>query len=343
MVLGPVIAERGSRRRGRLGDGAHVGGVGSIVGAVLAIRDPSGTAARRLHARRGADRRSARRARARSAALGARRDLVRRLGRDRRPPDALVHRLPAAGARARPVAGQLVRHARLVRARPARARARRAGGLGAWGRRRRSGSRSRSCSRPGPGILALPSVWAIRRREPEPELGPCLTTMRMSDGRMSVRVRMAPSPTGFLHIGSVRTFLFNWLYARGRGGECLLRIENTDVSREVAAAVEQIQRSLEWIGIDWDGAVTFQLDRIERCHEEAHRLVEPPAPPTRTRARSASGCPTRGRPGWDDAGAAAGSTSRTPSSRTSSSFAPTAGRPTTSPRPSRTGSTGSRT
>ena len=57
---------------------------------------------------------------------------------------------------------------------------------------------------------------------------------------MSVRVRMAPSPTGFLHIGGVRTFLFNWLFARGRGGECLLRIENTDTSREVAEATEQI-------------------------------------------------------------------------------------------------------
>ena len=85
---------------------------------------------------------------------------------------------------------------------------------------------------------------------------------------------MAPSPTGFLHIGSVRTFLFNWLFARGQGGECLLRIENTDVSREVAAAVDQIQRSLEWIGIDWDGAMTFQLDRLERCQQEARRLVE---------------------------------------------------------------------
>ena len=53
---------------------------------------------------------------------------------------------------------------------------------------------------------------------------------------MSVRVRMAPSPTGLLHIGGVRTFLFNWLFARGRGGECLLRIENTDTSREVAEA-----------------------------------------------------------------------------------------------------------
>ncbi len=85
---------------------------------------------------------------------------------------------------------------------------------------------------------------------------------------------MAPSPTGFLHIGGVRTFLFNWLFARGQGGECLLRIENTDTSREVAESVEQIQSSLRWLGIDWDGDVTFQLDRLERCGQEARRLVE---------------------------------------------------------------------
>jgi glutamyl-tRNA synthetase len=84
---------------------------------------------------------------------------------------------------------------------------------------------------------------------------------------------MAPSPTGYLHIGGVRTFLFNWLFARGRGGECRLRIENTDTSREVADSVEQIKRSLTWLGIDWDGPVTFQLDRLARCQEEAHRLV----------------------------------------------------------------------
>jgi glutamyl-tRNA synthetase len=85
---------------------------------------------------------------------------------------------------------------------------------------------------------------------------------------------MAPSPTGFLHIGGVRTFLFNWLFARGRGGECLLRIENTDISREVAEATEQIQRSLQWLGIDWDGPVAFQLDAMDRCRELAQRLVE---------------------------------------------------------------------
>jgi glutamyl-tRNA synthetase len=84
---------------------------------------------------------------------------------------------------------------------------------------------------------------------------------------------MAPSPTGFLHIGGVRTFLFNWLFARQRGGECLLRIENTDTSREVAESVEQIQESLRWLGIDWDGPVTFQLDRMETARELAETLL----------------------------------------------------------------------
>src|SRR6186997_1621806 len=91
---------------------------------------------------------------------------------------------------------------------------------------------------------------------------------------MSVRVRMAPSPTGFLHIGGVRTFLFNWLFARARGGECLLRIENTDTSREVEESLDQIERSLRWLCIEWDGETTFQLDVMERAKEEARRLVD---------------------------------------------------------------------
>ena len=86
-------------------------------------------------------------------------------------------------------------------------------------------------------------------------------------------VRFAPSPTGLLHIGSVHTALFNWLFARHEGGEFRLRIENTDTSREVAEATEQIQESLRWLGLDWDGPATFQLDRIERCQHEARRLV----------------------------------------------------------------------
>jgi glutamyl-tRNA synthetase len=84
---------------------------------------------------------------------------------------------------------------------------------------------------------------------------------------------MAPSPTGFLHIGGVRTFLFNWLFARGQGGEILLRIENTDTSREVAEAVDQIKRSLTWLGIDWDGDVRFQLDTADRARALAEQLL----------------------------------------------------------------------
>jgi len=84
---------------------------------------------------------------------------------------------------------------------------------------------------------------------------------------------MAPSPTGFLHIGNVRTFLFNWLFARHVGGEIRLRIENTDTAREVAEAVDYIQESLRWLGIDWDGPVTFQLDRMDDCRRVAEQLV----------------------------------------------------------------------
>jgi glutamyl-tRNA synthetase len=85
---------------------------------------------------------------------------------------------------------------------------------------------------------------------------------------------MAPSPTGFLHIGNVHTALFNWLFARHEGGEFRLRIENTDTGREVAEATEHIQESLRWLGLDWDGPVTFQLDRMDRCQQEARRLVD---------------------------------------------------------------------
>src|SRR5437762_13800069 len=117
---------------------------------------------------------------------------------------------------------------------------------------------------------------------------------------MSVRVRMAPSPTGFLHIGGVRTFLFNWLFARQHRGKCLLRIENTDTSREVAESVEQIQESLRWLGIDWDGPVTFQLDAMERCKEVAQQLV------AEGKAYEDEGAirfrmPEEGVTGWDDA------------------------------------------
>jgi glutamyl-tRNA synthetase len=91
---------------------------------------------------------------------------------------------------------------------------------------------------------------------------------------VAVRVRFAPSPTGYLHIGGAHTALFNWLFARHHGGEFLLRIENTDTSREVAEATEQIQESLRWLGLDWDGEVTFQLDRMPEAQVRARDLLE---------------------------------------------------------------------
>ena len=116
---------------------------------------------------------------------------------------------------------------------------------------------------------------------------------------MPVRVRFAPSPTGLLHIGGVHTALFNWLFARHEAGEFRLRIENTDTGREVAAAAEQIQNSLRWMGLDWDGPVTYQLDRLERCKEEAGRLVG------EGKAYEDEGAirirmPDEGATGWDD-------------------------------------------
>ena len=90
---------------------------------------------------------------------------------------------------------------------------------------------------------------------------------------MAVRVRIAPSPTGLLHIGTARTALFNWLFARHEGGEFRLRIENTDTSREVAEAVDQIQDSLRWLSLDWDGPHTFQLDRMDDCRRVADELL----------------------------------------------------------------------
>src|ERR671937_2690035 len=114
-----------------------------------------------------------------------------------------------------------------------------------------------------------------------------------------VRVRFAPSPTGYLHIGGARTALFNWLFARHNKGEFRLRIENTDTSREVAEATEQIQESLRWLGLDWAGEPTFQLDRMAAAQAEAKRLV------AEDNAYEDEGAirfrmPDEGTTGWDD-------------------------------------------
>jgi glutamyl-tRNA synthetase len=98
---------------------------------------------------------------------------------------------------------------------------------------------------------------------------------------MGVRVRFCPSPTGYLHVGGVRTALYNWLFARHHGGVAVLRIEDTDQSRETAGAIEQIQRSLDWLGLDFDEsprlggpfAPYLQSERLDVYREVAGRLV----------------------------------------------------------------------
>ena len=90
---------------------------------------------------------------------------------------------------------------------------------------------------------------------------------------MTVVTRFAPSPTGFLHIGGARTALFNWLYARGRGGKMLLRIEDTDRERSTQAAIEAILDGLSWLGIDWDGEAIYQFARAARHREVAEQLL----------------------------------------------------------------------
>jgi glutamyl-tRNA synthetase len=90
---------------------------------------------------------------------------------------------------------------------------------------------------------------------------------------MSVIVRFAPSPTGFLHIGGARTALFNWLYAKHHGGVFRLRIEDTDRARSTKEAVDAILDGLRWLGLDWDGEIVMQSDRLARHAEIARQLL----------------------------------------------------------------------
>ncbi len=89
-----------------------------------------------------------------------------------------------------------------------------------------------------------------------------------------IRVRFAPSPTGYPHLGNIRTALFNWLFARHNSGVFILRIEDTDVARKVEGAVEMIMDSLRWLGLDWDEGPYFQSQRLEHYHQTANELVK---------------------------------------------------------------------
>ncbi len=88
-----------------------------------------------------------------------------------------------------------------------------------------------------------------------------------------VVTRIAPSPTGYMHIGTARTALFNWLYARGRGGKFLLRIEDTDRARSTPEATQAIYRGMTWLGLDWDGEAVSQAAGVARHAEVAHEML----------------------------------------------------------------------
>src|SRR5215468_647360 len=87
------------------------------------------------------------------------------------------------------------------------------------------------------------------------------------------RVRFAPSPTGFLHVGSARTFIFNWLYARGTGGTMVLRLDDTDVERNTEASVSSIFEGLKWLGLGWDEEYK-QSERLALHQKMAREIFE---------------------------------------------------------------------
>ena len=89
-----------------------------------------------------------------------------------------------------------------------------------------------------------------------------------------IRVRFAPSPTGFLHLGSARTALFNWLYARHMGGQMILRIEDTDKERSKEEFLKEILEDLKWLGIDWDEEPLYQSKRLSTYKDYAQKLLD---------------------------------------------------------------------
>ncbi len=95
----------------------------------------------------------------------------------------------------------------------------------------------------------------------------------MSVGTKPVRTRIAPSPTGFLHLGTARTALYSWAYARHFGGQFVLRIEDTDVARSTQDSVAQILASMQWLGLQHDEGPIFQMQRLARYHAVAEQMI----------------------------------------------------------------------
>ena len=95
----------------------------------------------------------------------------------------------------------------------------------------------------------------------------------MTTTTSAVRTRIAPSPTGFLHLGTARTALYSWAYARHHGGQFVLRIEDTDVARSTQDSVQQILDSMHWLGLDYDEGPIYQMQRLERYHAVVDQML----------------------------------------------------------------------
>src|SRR5438046_4301224 len=101
-----------------------------------------------------------------------------------------------------------------------------------------------------------------------------MASISVSDPVASSRVRFAPSPTGYLHVGGASTALFNWRFSRHCGGTLVLRIEDTDLERSTSEMVEGILQGLRWLGLDWDEGPYYQTQRVNLYRSAADRLLE---------------------------------------------------------------------
>src|ERR1700704_1905733 len=132
----------------------------------------------------------------------------------------------------------------------------------------RDAQNRQGCPRPCPYPASATHATSRPRSVPNPSLG-------SGNPSMSEKVitRFAPSPTGYLHIGGARTALFNWLYARAKGGKMLLRIEDTDQARSSEGAILAILDGLRWLDLEWDGEPLYQMTRAQRHREAAEQLL----------------------------------------------------------------------
>jgi glutamyl-tRNA synthetase len=115
----------------------------------------------------------------------------------------------------------------------------------------------------------------------------------MTDDK-KIRTRIAPSPTGFLHLGTARTALYSWAYARHHGGQFVLRIEDTDVARSTQDSVQQILDAMRWLGLDYDEGPIYQMQRLARYHAVVEQMIAAGTPTAATaRPRNSTRCARR--------------------------------------------------